>query len=191
MTSDAFGIGRRPRLLALAGEHRYIEGSRSRRRCGKRYLDSKKGESMLKDKIMNRWSTYEPFYVPFNGYKVADIFITSHALSRWEERVDADSGGIEPICDFLWAKLKAGCVQPYYANEKDVYLIDDDLVMVAEFSEIKDETDIAENPLHKMIVVTFLGKVSEDIQLRDLKAYYSWLRHSRRMTLVKHGRKHR
>jgi hypothetical protein len=54
---------------------------------------------------------------------------------------------------------------------------------------LKDETDIAGNPLHKMVIVTFLGKVSEDIQLRDLKAYYSWLRHSRRMTLVKHGRK--
>ncbi|MDF2963236.1 MAG: hypothetical protein K0S39_4971, partial [Paenibacillus sp.] len=59
----------------------------------------------------------------------------------------------------------------------------------AEFMTLKDETDIAGNPLHKMVIVTFLGKVSEDIQLRDLKAYYSWLRHSRRMTLVKHGRK--
>ncbi len=61
--------------------------------------------------------------------------------------------------------------------------------MVAEFVELKEKVDLSGNPLHKMIVVTFLGRVSQDIQLRDLKAYYSWLRHSRRMTLVKHGRK--
>ncbi len=80
-------------------------------------------------------------------------------------------------------------MQPYYSNEKDVHLIDGDLVMVAEFVELKEKVDLSGNPLHKMIVVTFLGRVSQDIQLRDLKAYYSWLRHSRRMTLVKHGRK--
>ncbi|OXM84398.1 hypothetical protein [Paenibacillus rigui] len=143
----------------------------------------------MRDKIMNRWSTYEPFFVEFNGYKIADIVITSHALSRWAERVENEAGGIEPICSFLWETLKDHRIQPYYEHEKDVYLIDEDLVMVAEFVELKDEIDIAGNPLHKMIIVTFLGKVSEDIQLRDLKAYYSWLRHSRRMTLVKHGRK--
>ncbi|MDO3678458.1 hypothetical protein [Paenibacillus ehimensis] len=143
----------------------------------------------MRDKVMNRWSTYEPYYIEFNGYKVADIVITSHALSRWSERVENGQGGIEHICSFLWERLKNCKIQPYYANEKDVYLIDDDLVMVAEFVELKDEIDIAGNPLHKMIVVTFLGRVSQDIQLRDLKAYYSWLRHTRRMTLVKHGRK--
>ncbi|SDC19981.1 hypothetical protein SAMN02799630_00779 [Paenibacillus sp. UNCCL117] len=145
----------------------------------------------MKDKVMNRWSTYEPFYVPFNGYKVADIVITSHAISRWTERVESEEATIEHICAFLWDKLKTNRIQPYYANEKDVYTIDEDLVMVAEFMELKQETDIAGNPLHKLIVVTFLGRISQDIQLRDLKAYYSWLRHSRRMTLVKHGRKHK
>jgi hypothetical protein len=145
----------------------------------------------LKDKIMNRWSTYETFYIEFNGYKIADIVITSHALSRWSERVESEQGNIENICSFLWNTLKNERIQPYYENEKDVYLIDDDLVMVAEFMMMKDETDIAGNPLYKMIIVTFLGRLSEDIQLRDLKAYYSWLRHSRRMTLVKHGRKRR
>ncbi|WP_281885973.1 hypothetical protein [Paenibacillus sp. YYML68] len=145
----------------------------------------------MKDKIMNRWSTYEPFHVPFQGYKVADIVITSHALARWAERIDPGEGGIEHICAFLWDRLKLDKISPYYPNEKDVFLIDDDLVMVAEFLELKEETDIAGNPLHKMIVVTFLGRISQDIQLRDLKAYYSWLRHSRRMTLVKHGRKHK
>jgi len=143
----------------------------------------------MRDKIMNRWNTYEPFYVEFNGYKIADIVITGHALSRWTERVEVGRGGIEYICSFLWDSLKNENIQPYYENEKDVYIIDEDLVVVAEFVALKDETDIAGNPLHKMIIVTFLGKVSEDIQLRDLKSYYSWLRHSRRMTLVKHGRK--
>jgi hypothetical protein len=143
----------------------------------------------MKDKIMSRWSTYEPFYIEFNGYKIADIVITSHALSRWAERVEREKSTIESICSFLWDTLKNKRIQPYYNNEKDVYLIDDDLVMVAEFMMIRDETDIAGNPLHKMIIVTFLGRVSEDIQLRDLKAYYSWLRHTRRMTLVKNSRK--
>ncbi|MFD0678074.1 MULTISPECIES: hypothetical protein [unclassified Paenibacillus] len=143
----------------------------------------------MRDKIMNRWSTYEPFYIQFNGFKIADIVITSHALSRWTERIGNDQSGIDYICSYIWDALKNERIQPYYENEKDVYLIDEDLVVVAEFMMLKDETDIAGNPLYKMIIVTFLGKISEDIQLRDLKAYYSWLRHSRRMTLVKHGRK--
>jgi hypothetical protein len=70
-------------------------------------------------------------------------------------------------------------------------LIDEDLVVVAEFAELENETDIVGNPLHKMIIVTFLGKMSETIELRDLKSYYSWLRHSRRMTLIKNSRKRR
>ncbi|WP_240418938.1 hypothetical protein [Paenibacillus periandrae] len=143
----------------------------------------------MKDKSMKRWSTYEPFFIEFNGYKIADIVVTSHALSRWSERVDSDQGNIDYICTFLWEVLKNNRIQPYYDNEKEVYLIDDDLAVVSEFMVIKDETDITGKPLHKMIVVTFLGHLSKDIQLRDLKAYYSWLRHSRRMTLVKHGRK--
>jgi hypothetical protein len=61
--------------------------------------------------------------------------------------------------------------------------------MVAEFNVLENEVDIAGNPLHKMIVVTFLGRMSEVLELRDLKSYYSWLRHSRRMTLIKNSRK--
>jgi len=70
-----------------------------------------------------------------------------------------------------------------------VFLIDDDLVFVAEFTELPGETDLVGQPLHKMIVVTFLGRMSVTIELRDLKTYYSWLRHSRRMTLIKNSRK--
>lgn len=145
----------------------------------------------MKDKRMSRWSTYEPFYIVLGKWKIADIVITNHARMRWADRVESEKTGYEDICAFLWSKLKAGCIEPYYRNEQDVYLIDDDLVMVAEFAPLEKETDVSGNPLHKMIVVTFLGRMSETMELRDLKSYYSWLRHSRRMTLIKNSRKHR
>ncbi|MVO99246.1 hypothetical protein [Paenibacillus lutrae] len=145
----------------------------------------------MRDKIMDRWSTYEPFYVILNDKKIADIVITNHARLRWADRIESEKTGFEDICDYLWEKLKDGQIASYYRNEQDVYLVEDDLVMVAEFSVIENETDIAGNPLHKMIIVTFLGRMSETIELRDLKSYYSWLRHSRRMTLIKNSRKRR
>lgn len=144
----------------------------------------------MKDRVMNRWSTYEPFYVLLNGKRVADIVITHHALARWNDRISGEENTIADICDFLWQRLKRGAVRPYYRKEQDVFLVDDDLVMVAEFGKL-DKTDLAGEPLHKMIVVTFLGKMSETMELRDLKTYYSWLRHSRRMTLIKNSRKRR
>ncbi len=140
---------------------------------------------------MSRWSTYEPFYVALADKKVADIVITNHAINRWTDRVENEKTGYEDICGYLWEKLKQGEITSYYRNEQDVYLVEDDLVMVAEFSDLDNEVDIAGNPLHKMIVVTFLGRMSETIELRDLKSYYSWLRHSRRMTLIKNSRKRR
>ncbi|PYI54386.1 hypothetical protein [Paenibacillus flagellatus] len=143
----------------------------------------------MKDKIMDRWSTYEPFHVVLGDKKVADIIITNHARSRWIDRVESEKTGFEDICAFLWDRLKKNQIQPYYKNEKDVYVVEDDLVMVAEFAVLDNEFDIAGNPLHKMIIVTFLGRMSEVIELRDLKSYYSWLRHSRRMTLIKNSRK--
>lgn len=143
----------------------------------------------MRDKQMDRWSTYEPFYVVLGDKKVADIVITNHARSRWVDRVESEKTGFEDICAFLWSKLKDGNVEPYYRNEQDVYLIDDDLVMVAEFAPLENETDLTGGLVHKMIVVTFLGRMSETIELRDLKSYYSWLRHSRRMTLIKNSRK--
>lgn len=146
---------------------------------------------MMKDKMMDRWSTYEPFYVVLGDKKIADIIITHHARSRWIDRVESEKTGYEDICAFLWDRLKKEQIQPYYKNEKDVFVVDDDLVMVAEFAVLENEFDIAGNPLHKMIIVTFLGRMSEVIELRDLKSYYSWLRHSRRMTLIKNSRKRR
>lgn len=143
----------------------------------------------MKDKIMDRWSTYEPFHVVLGDKKVADIIITNHARSRWIDRVESEKTGFEDICAFLWDRLKKDQIKPYYKNEKDVYVVEEDLVMVAEFAIMENEFDIAGNPLHKMIIVTFLGRMSEVIELRDLKSYYSWLRHSRRMTLIKNSRK--
>lgn len=143
----------------------------------------------MRDKQMNRWSTFEPYFIVLGDKKIADIVITNHARSRWVDRVESEKTGFEDICAFLWKKLKDGKIESYYRNEQDVYLIDDDLVMVAEFSVLEEETDMAGGPVHKMIVVTFLGRMSETIELRDLKSYYSWLRHSRRMTLIKNSRK--
>lgn len=145
----------------------------------------------MKDKIMGRWSTYEPFFVTLCDKKVADIVITNHARIRWADRISGEQTSFEEICAFLWEKLKNDKIKSYYRNEQDVYLVDEDLVVVAEFANLENETDIVGNPLHKMIIVTFLGKMSETIELRDLKSYYSWLRHSRRMTLIKNSRKRR
>ncbi|WP_219837742.1 hypothetical protein [Paenibacillus sp. R14(2021)] len=143
----------------------------------------------MKDKTTERWNTYESFHVALGDKKVADIVITNHAKSRWSDRVESEKTGFEDIAGFMWQCLKQGRIESYYRNEQDVYLIDDDLVFVAEFAVLERETDLAGNPLHKMIVVTFLGRMSETIELRDLKSYYSWLRHSRRMTLIKNSRK--
>ncbi|GBG06315.1 hypothetical protein B1748_10110 [Paenibacillus sp. MY03] len=143
----------------------------------------------MKDKMTRRWSTYESFYVELGDKKVVDIIITNHAKSRWLDRIETEKTGYDDIAEFLWECLKKDRIEPYYRNEQDVYLIDDDLVFVAEFSDSLTERDLLGNPLHKMIVVTFLGRMSETIELRDLKSYYSWLRHSRRMTLIKNSRK--
>ncbi|PZM63525.1 hypothetical protein [Paenibacillus dendritiformis] len=143
----------------------------------------------MRDKVMERWSTYEPFYVLLGDNKVADIVITHHARSRWVDRIAKTDADAESIAAFMWDCLKQERIAPYYRNEQDVFLIDGDLVVVAEFTPSDRDFDLAGEPMMKMIVVTFLGKMSETMELRDLKTYYSWLRHSRRMTLVKNSRK--
>jgi hypothetical protein len=144
----------------------------------------------MKDRIMDRWSTYEPFHVTLGDKKVADSVITNHALTRWNDRIVRGDDSVGDICEYLWNQLKLDQIKSYYRNEQDVYLVEDDLVMVAEFGDT-EQTDLVGNQLHKMIVVTFLGRMSETMELRDLKSYYSWLRHSRRMTLIKNSRKRR
>lgn len=145
----------------------------------------------MKDRHTERWSTYEPFHVVLGDKKISDIIITNHARTRWSDRVEQEKTGYSDIAEFMWQCLKDGRIVSYYRNEQDVYTIDDDLVFVAEFSVSETDTDLLGNPLHKMIVVTFLGRMSETMELRDLKTYYSWLRHSRRMTLIKNNRKRR
>ncbi|USB34596.1 hypothetical protein [Paenibacillus sp. YPG26] len=143
----------------------------------------------MKDKIMERWNTYEAFYVQLGDKKVADVIITNHANIRYNDRIAESQSSSDEIAAWIWECLKQDRIVPYYRKEEDVYLIDDDIVVVAEFTELPGEVDLAGNPLHKMIVVTFLGKMSETMELRDLRSYYSWLRHSRRMTLMKNSRK--
>ncbi|MFC5471902.1 hypothetical protein ACFPPD_24805 [Cohnella suwonensis] len=145
----------------------------------------------MKDKHTERWNTYEPFHVVLGDKKVVDIIITNHARTRWADRVESEKTGYSDIAEYMWQCLKEDRIVSYYRNEQDVYTIDDDLVFVAEFSVSETDTDLLGNPLHKMIVVTFLGRMSETMELRDLKTYYSWLRHSRRMTLIKNNRKRR
>lgn len=143
----------------------------------------------MRDKEMERWSTYEPFNVVLGDKRIADIVITSHARIRYMDRVQGGETDYDKIATWMWECLKQNRITPYYRNEQDVYLIDEDLVVVAEFTEIENEVDLTGNPLHKMIIVTYLGRMSETIELRDLKTYYSWLRHTRRMTLIKNTRK--
>jgi len=143
----------------------------------------------VRDKATERWSTYEPFFIALGDKKVADIVITNHATSRYGSRIESGQKDAEEIASWLWECLQTGRIVSYYRKEEDVYLIDDDIVMVAEFGELTGPYPVEGGPLHKMIVVTFLGRMSETIELRDLKSYYSWLRHSRRMSLMKNGRK--
>ncbi|MNW61440.1 hypothetical protein D3C74_394970 [compost metagenome] len=130
-------------------------------------------------------------YIPLGNKKVADIVITNHAKMRYKDRIECKDTEIDHIANWVWECLKEGRVTPYYRNGEDVYLIDDDLVMVAEFTGIDSEFNEEGLPLDRMIIVTFLGRMSETIELRDLKSYYSWLRHSRRSTLLKNSRKRR
>lgn len=143
---------------------------------------------MVKENRTGRWNTYESFYIDFSGKKVAEIHITHHAMQRWHERVSTTKMSLQKITEYIWECLQRSAVSLYYQGEEEVYIIDDDLVFVASFSEAFDAKDLIGNPLHRMKIITFLGKVSEDIELRDLKTYYSWLRHSRRMNLMKNSR---
>lgn len=142
----------------------------------------------MKEKQTKRWSTYESFYVPLGNYKVADIHITKHAVSRWEERVCEQHADYSSIASFLWDRLKQQAVTLYYRGEEDLYMVDDDLIFVALFDQTDKATDLLGDPLHRMNVITFLGKRSEVIELQDIKRYYAWLRHNRRMNLKRNVR---
>jgi hypothetical protein len=143
----------------------------------------------MRDRTIDRSNSCEPIYIALGDKKIADIVITNHARIRWVDRVEHQKTGFEDICHFLWNRLRAGSIKSYYKNGEDAYLVDDDLVLVAEFTDMENSSPGLK--LHRMVIVTFLGRMSETIELRDLKSYYSWLRHSRRMTLIKNSRKRR
>lgn len=150
---------------------------------------------------MDRSTSCEPYSIALGDKNIADIVITNHAKIRWADRVESKKTGFVDICDFLWSRLREGQIKSYYKNGEDVYVVEDDLVFVAEFADYNTPeqemntlhfgSPSSRKPLHRMIIVTFLGRMSETIELRDLKSYYSWLRHSRRMTLIKNSRKRR
>jgi hypothetical protein len=91
----------------------------------------------------------------------------------------------------MWQCLKQKRVKAYSGSEPNAYLIDDDVVVIAEFTALEGENTISGHPLHIMNVISFLGSLSKAPELRDLKQYYSWLRHSRRMKLVRKSHKRR
>ncbi|MBT2287792.1 hypothetical protein J7E73_01360 [Paenibacillus albidus] len=146
----------------------------------------------MRGKGTERWGTYEPFHLMLNNYRVANIVISNHAKSRYMDRISLDSSDAgEEIAAWMWQCLKQKRIKAYSHSEYNAYLIDDDLVMIAKFNKLEDEKSLSGQPLYSMIVVSFLGKVSLTPQLRELQSYYTWLRNSRRIKLMKRRRKRR
>ncbi|MEK3671948.1 MULTISPECIES: hypothetical protein [unclassified Paenibacillus] len=140
-------------------------------------------------KGMEWWGAYEPFHIVLNNYGIADIVLTQHAKSRYADRVAEANNGNGDVTAWIWQCLKQNRVRPYSHSEYNAYLIDDDTVIVVDFRQLEGVTTLSGEPLYVMVVVSFLGRISATPQLRDLKKYYSWLRHSRRMKLMKKRRR--
>lgn len=135
------------------------------------------------------WGKYEPFHIMLNDYRVADVLLTKHAKSRYLDRINVDGREEVEVTAWIWQCLKQQRIRPYSQAERNAYLIDDDLVMIAELRELEGEQNLSGQTLYTMVIVSFLGKISVTHQLRDLESYYSWLRHVRRMKLMKKRRK--
>lgn len=144
-------------------------------------------------KGLESWGAFEPFHIMLNDYRVADIVITSHAQSRYSDRVSQgeSNGGNGEIGAWLWQCLKQNRIKPYLQSKYNAYLIDEDTVVIAEFKQLEGVTSLSGRPLHIMVIISFLGRISATPQLRDLQTYYSRLRNSRRMKLMKKRRKRR
>ncbi|PZE22880.1 hypothetical protein [Paenibacillus xerothermodurans] len=140
----------------------------------------------MRDRTAGGSSCEQAKYVTLGDRHIAEIIITNHARHRWVSRVESAKTGFTDIRKCFWNCLRSGRIQPYYKNEHDVYVVEDDLVLVAEFTDWDAGANCAAPRLQRMVMVTFLGWMSETIELSDL-----WLRHSRRMTLLKNGRKRR
>jgi len=144
---------------------------------------------MMRDKGTELWGKYEPFHIIFNNYRVADVVITNFAKSRYLDRISELGNDEDDIAVLIWQSLKQKRIKLYSSQEQNAYLIDNDLVVIAEFRELEGEQSLSGQPLYTMIIISFLGKISVTHQLRDLRAYYSWLRHARRVKLIKRRRK--
>lgn len=146
---------------------------------------------MMRNKGTEWLGTYEPFHIILNDYRIADIVITNHAKSRYLDRISNGNNNDEEVAAWMWQCLKQNRLKPYSDSEYNAYLIDDDSVVIAEFTELEGETNLSGHPLYTMTIVSFLGRISMIPQLIDLKNYYSWLRQSRRKKLTKKKRKRR
>ncbi|WP_367272640.1 hypothetical protein [Paenibacillus tritici] len=146
-------------------------------------------DNTMQGKGMDWWGVYEPFHIVLNNYGIADIVLTRHAKDRYANRIAQEEGGNGEVTAWIWQALKQNRLRPYSNSEYSAYLIDNDTVIVADFRQLEGVTTLAGEPLYVMIIVSFLGKISVTPQLRDLKKYYSWLRHSRRIKLSKKRRR--
>ncbi len=144
---------------------------------------------MMRNKGTEWLGTYEPFHIMLNDHRVANIVITNHAKSRYLDRISNGVGEDEDIAAWMWQCVKQNRLKPYSDSEYNAYLIDDDSVVIAEFTELEGERSLSGHPLYTMIIVSFLGRISVIPQLIDLKIYYSWLRKSRGKKLTKKKRK--
>ncbi|ETT63420.1 hypothetical protein C173_24032 [Paenibacillus sp. FSL R7-277] len=143
----------------------------------------------MQGKGMDWWGVHEPFHIMLNNYGIADIVLTRHAKSRYADRVAAEDSGNVEVTAWIWQALKQNRLRPYSSSDYNAYLIDNDTVIVVDFRQLEGVTALSGEPLYVMVIVSFLGKISVTPQLRDLKRYYSWLRHSRRMKLSKKRRR--
>lgn len=144
---------------------------------------------MMRNKGTEWLSTYEPFHIILNNHRVANIVITNHAKSRYLDRISNGVGDDEEITAWMWQCVKQSRLKPYSDSVYNAYLIDDDSVVIAEFTELEGERSLSGHPLYTMIIVSFLGRISVIPQLIDLKVYYSLLRQSRGKKLTKKKRK--
>ncbi|KGE16700.1 periplasmic protein [Paenibacillus wynnii] len=143
----------------------------------------------MRDKGTELWGKYEPFHIPLNDYRVANIVITNHAKSRYLDRISDEGSNEGDIAPWIWQSLRQKRIQPYSQHDQNAYLIDDDTVVIAEFTELAGERNHFGYQLYCMTIVSFLGKISRTPQLRDLRAYYSLLRQTRRVKMIKKRRK--
>ncbi|MZQ82061.1 hypothetical protein GQF01_07910 [Paenibacillus sp. 5J-6] len=124
----------------------------------------------MSDKKMNRWSTYEPLAAILSGKQIADLVVTGHAHSRFGERVTHEKTNLEEVNLFVRKKLEDERIRLSDRNEPTMFIIDDDVEMVAEFELMEEKELQSGHSQYKMIVVTFLGRLSDNNEYTDLQS---------------------